>query len=148
MEGCEEWCRSWGFLKVEVLTYVDMHLVLFYWILSGYACVCCPHKLFSYVFCRHLRLWFFYLSSFTFICKLMKPQQPPPLRIDIMRSLRHPHIVELHFSFQDESHVYLGSWFAKKVSAGVFSLGHSWLFMHCQCCELGLQRFSNIYLPE
>ena len=78
-----------------------------------------------------------------------------PPRIDIMRSLRHPHIVELHFSFQDESHVYLGSWFAKKVSIGFY-----WSFqsrtclaahaLHCQNLkvQLGLQRLSNIYLPE
>ncbi|CAK9073706.1 unnamed protein product [Durusdinium trenchii] len=42
------------------------------------------------------------------------------LRIDIMRSLRHPHIVELHFSFQDESHVYLGMEFAE--GGGMFDL--------------------------
>ncbi|CAK9072817.1 unnamed protein product [Durusdinium trenchii] len=40
--------------------------------------------------------------------------------IDIMRSLRHPHIVELHFSFQDESHVYLGMEFAE--GGGMFDL--------------------------
>ncbi len=40
----------------------------------------------------------------------------PEARIDIMRSLRHPHIVELHFSFQDESHVYLGRWIEPKTS--------------------------------
>ena len=130
-----------------MLTYVDMHLVLFYWILSGYECVCCPHVIFICV----LWAFAFVILLLVVICihlQINEPQQPPPLRIDIMRSLRHPHIVELHFSFQDESHVYLGSWFAKKVSAGVFSLGHYWLFMHCQCCELGLQRLSNIYLPE
>ena len=46
-----------------------------------------------------------------------------PVRIDIMRSLRHPHIVELHFSFQDESHVYLGSLFAEYASTGKFTVG-------------------------
>ena len=40
-------------------------------------------------------------------------------RIDIMRSLRHPHIVELHFSFQDESHVYLGRWVAHSALSSV-----------------------------
>ena len=37
-----------------------------------------------------------------------------------MRSLRHAHIVELHFSFQDESHVYLGMEFAE--GGGMFDL--------------------------
>ena len=46
-----------------------------------------------------------------------------------MRSLRHPHIVELHFSFQDDSHVYLGMEFAE--GGGMFDLlskyfGLSW----------------------
>eukprot|EP00913_Durusdinium_trenchii_P027104 g25435.t1 len=45
---------------------------------------------------------------------------PDTSRIDIMRSLRHPHIVELHFSFQDESHVYLGMEFAE--GGGMFDL--------------------------
>ena len=37
-----------------------------------------------------------------------------------MRSLRHPHIVELHFNFRDDSHVYLGLEFAE--GGGMFDL--------------------------
>ncbi|CAJ1346080.1 unnamed protein product [Effrenium voratum] len=40
--------------------------------------------------------------------------------IEIMRSLRHPHIVELHFNFRDDSHVYLGLEFAE--GGGMFDL--------------------------
>jgi len=40
--------------------------------------------------------------------------------ITIMRSLRHKHIVELHFSFEDESHLFLGMEFAE--GGGMFDL--------------------------
>ncbi|CAE8581981.1 unnamed protein product, partial [Polarella glacialis] len=40
--------------------------------------------------------------------------------IDIQRKLRHPFIVELHFDFRDDSHVYLGMEFAE--GGGMFDL--------------------------
>jgi len=40
--------------------------------------------------------------------------------IEIMREMRHPHIVELHFSFRDEKSVYLGMEFAE--GGGMFDL--------------------------
>ncbi|CAE7878184.1 aurK, partial [Symbiodinium microadriaticum] len=40
--------------------------------------------------------------------------------ITIMRSLRHQNIVELHFSFEDDSHIFLGMEFAE--GGGMFDL--------------------------
>jgi len=40
--------------------------------------------------------------------------------IAILRSLKHPHIVQLHFDFRDDSHVYLGMEFAE--GGGMFEL--------------------------
>eukprot|EP00434_Breviolum_minutum_P038409 symbB.v1.2.034069.t1/scaffold4254.1/size42344/3 len=59
--------------------------------------------------------------------------------IDIMRSLRHPHIVELHFSFQDESHVYLGMEFAE--GGGMFDLLSKYGKF---TCELAARHFYQV----
>lgn len=56
-----------------------------------------------------------------------------------MRSLRHPHIVELHFSFQDESHVYLGMEFAE--GGGMFDLLSKHLGPYSTLCRESLRLY-------
>ena len=57
-----------------MLTCIWYYFIGFYRGMNAFA----VHMLFSYVFCGHLRLWFFYLSSFAFICKLMNLNSRPP----------------------------------------------------------------------
>ena len=96
---------------------------------------------FSDLFSGHLGLWFF-----SVICKLMTPQQHPPKDRHHEKPETSTHRgASLQLPRREPR--LLGKLVCKKVFVGVF-LGHLWFFMHSQCCELGLQRLSNIYLPE